>query len=147
MKDSKRFFNKQKYDLEFEISRNFNKKVLFKMLKYINNNLKISNDCIRCNQRLFGSHEELHSDFVIYYSYYPHYQENILMPCLFVNEAKRNTSIIVKLATKYFKNLDNVYFILIFDVSLKPFLFYKKEEENGLVNVLMIEGNNIKPFK
>ena len=71
-------------------------------------------------------------------------QNNIFLLTFFYNQ-KLTDDFCKKICEDYFYHLDNLFMIIFFDSSVKPSLFFRKEEENQTF-LLKVEGKKIEKF-
>lgn len=133
--------NKNVFD---EIKIYPNKKKLLKVLKFLNKNLNFKNTNIELYKLLNGISFNFKPEFVVFHNDMIHDQRNILMTVIAL-EKNSNIKHMSTVSKDYFKNFDNLFFVLIFDNTLKPHLFIR-QENNDNTDILYVDHKQIKPF-
>lgn len=142
-------FPKFNYQNDFENENvflpNYSSKELHKMIDFLDKKLNISPKDIVVNKYLIGKNKKFYPTIICYHKNTTQENNNLLLTCVHVFEKCKDISFITNIAKEYFKNFDNLYFVLIFNMHLKPLLFFKKETENSNY-IYFVDSKNIKPF-
>lgn len=139
--DKKSKKNKTIYE---EIKVSSLRKKYLKILKFLNSkNIDIKD--IDYKKKIYGKDNKiLIPNFVCYQPNHIKDQENIFLVVIY-NEDKANIDSNKEICKDYFYNLDNLFFVLIFDGNLTANLFYRKEEDNETY-LLQIKEKHIAKF-
>lgn len=139
----KRKENNHIFNINFNINKNKSKpksifdeikisslrKKYLKILKFLNSK-NISINDIEFKKKLHGKDNKvLIPHFTCYHPNYVKNQENVLLVVAY-DENKSNAETHKEICREYFYNLNNLFFILIFDCDLNATLYFRKEEDN-----------------
>lgn len=122
-----------------------NRKNLAKILRYLNRHLKLDEVNIRLNPTICGIEQDFYPNFCVFHNRFDEDVRNMLMVVIYHETANKNVELMKSWSKKYFLNFENLYFVLFFDKSLRPFLFVKQENDNE-TNIIMVEGKYIRAF-
>lgn len=120
------------------------KKKYMKILKFLTSKNIDSSD-IEYKKKIYGKNGAiLHPHFTCYHKNYVKAQENILLLVLY-DDQKKDIEKFRDICREYFFHLDNLFFIMIFDINLNATLFFRKEEDEKTY-LLMVEEKHIAKF-
>lgn len=126
-----------------ELKKQENKKELNKIFKYLTKNLKIKKDYIEMGKKITRNDQDFFPNLICYLNKETKSDNSILMMVSYINLIAIDDLALV--AKNYLSNFESLYFVLVFDKNLNPYLFYKKENLQNF-EILMIESKFIKPF-
>lgn len=127
-----------------QINDHDDRKKLHKILKYLTKFLNIDIMDIAMDKVLYSDEKKFYPTFACYHNNRDENNDNLLLTCIYVDE-KKDLTFMASIAKQYFLNFDNLFFVLIFNYKMQPFLFFRKETDEN-IELLIIEEKNIKPF-
>ncbi|MCF0218108.1 MAG: hypothetical protein HUJ42_03665 [Malacoplasma sp.] len=142
------FFNnkntKKNVSVYDEIKQTSYKKKFAKIVKFLEKKgINVNDICFQ--KQIYGNQNTVFTPlFSCYYQNYVKDQQNIFLVVLF-QDTRNSVNDHKAICEQYFSNFENLYFILFFDASLRPILYYYKQEDNNGY-LLKVEEKNIAKF-